>query len=117
VAKGLKIEGCCYQAMSEDQLKALLAKLKEDAELKDKFRRSDLDAAVVMAQEAGFDVNKTDWLKYQAKYSELSDENLEGGNWWQGLGMPWGMLNTKVYLCLIWFVVEKRICPISLKPV
>ena len=37
-----------------------------------------------MAKEAGFDVRKTDWLKYQAKQTlELSDEELEsvaGGN-------------------------------------
>jgi hypothetical protein len=40
-----------------------------------------------MAQEAGFDVSKADWLKYQAKETlELSDEELEGvtggGNYW-----------------------------------
>ena len=32
-----------------------------------------------MAKEAGFDVSKADWLKYQAKQTlELSDEELEG---------------------------------------
>jgi predicted ribosomally synthesized peptide with nif11-like leader len=32
-----------------------------------------------MAQEAGFDVTKADWLKHQANQSlELSDEELEG---------------------------------------
>ena len=31
-----------------------------------------------MAQEAGFDVTKADWLKHQAKETlELSDEELE----------------------------------------
>jgi len=40
---------------------------------------ADLDAAVAMAKEAGFDVSKADWLKYQAKQTlELSDEELEG---------------------------------------
>jgi hypothetical protein len=32
-----------------------------------------------MAQEAGFDVNKADWLKHQARQTlKLSDEELEG---------------------------------------
>ena len=31
-----------------------------------------------MAQESGFDVSKADWLSYQAKQSELSDQDLEG---------------------------------------
>jgi len=32
-----------------------------------------------VAKDAGFDVSKADWLKYQAKQNlELSDEELEG---------------------------------------
>ena len=73
--------------MSEEQLSALLAKLKEDAGLQEKLKgAADLDAAVAMAQEAGFDVSKADWLRYQAGLGifqaqqtlELSDEELEG---------------------------------------
>jgi len=66
--------------MSEEQLSALLAKLKEDAGLQEKLKgAADLDAAVALAKEAGFDVNKADWLQYQAnKALELSDEELEG---------------------------------------
>ena len=66
--------------MSEEQLTALLAKLKEDAGLQEKLKgAADLDAAVALAKEAGFDVSKADWLKYQAKQTiELSDEELEG---------------------------------------
>ena len=66
--------------MSEEQLTALLAKLKDDAGLQEKLRiAADLDAAVALAKEAGFDVSKADWLKYQAKQTvELSDEELEG---------------------------------------
>jgi len=65
--------------MSEDQLSALLAKLKEDAGLREKLQTAtDLDAAVAMAQEAGFDVSKADWLKHQAKQTvELGDKELE----------------------------------------
>ena len=66
--------------MSEEQLSALLAKLKDDAGLQEKLKGSaDLDAAVALAKVAGFDVSKADWLKYQAQQTlELSDEELEG---------------------------------------
>jgi predicted ribosomally synthesized peptide with nif11-like leader len=65
--------------MSAEQLTALLAKLKEDAGLQEKLKAAaDLDAAVAVAKEAGFDVSKAAWLKYQAKQTlELSDEELE----------------------------------------
>ena len=71
--------------MSEEQLAALLAKLKEDAGLQQKLQgAADLDAAVAVAKEAGFDVSKADLLEYQAQQTlELSDEDLEkvaGGN-------------------------------------
>ena len=66
--------------MSEEQLAALIAKLKEDAGLQEKLKgASDLDAVLVIAKEAGFDVSKADWLRYQAQQTiELSDEELEG---------------------------------------
>jgi predicted ribosomally synthesized peptide with nif11-like leader len=77
---GLRMEEYLpYQAMSEEQLAALLAKLKDDAALREQLQAAaDLDAAVALAKEAGFDVSKADWLKYQAKQNlELSDEELE----------------------------------------
>jgi len=56
------------RAMSEGQLAALLAKLKDDAGLRENLQGAgDLDAAVTLAKEAGFDVSKVDWLRYQAK--------------------------------------------------
>jgi predicted ribosomally synthesized peptide with nif11-like leader len=66
--------------MSEEQLSALLAKLKDDAGLQEKLKgAADLDGAVAMAKDAGFDVGKADWLRYQAnQILELSDEELEG---------------------------------------
>jgi predicted ribosomally synthesized peptide with nif11-like leader len=69
--------------MPEEQLSALLAKLKDDAGLQEKLKgTADLDAAIALAKEAGFDVSKADWLKYQAKQTlELSDEELEGESW------------------------------------
>jgi predicted ribosomally synthesized peptide with nif11-like leader len=65
--------------MSEEQLAALLAKLKNDAELQEKLKGAgDLDTALAMAKDAGFDVSKADWLKFQAKQTlSLSDEELE----------------------------------------
>ncbi len=39
---------------------------------------ADLDAVLAIAKDAGFDVSKADWLRYQAKQTiELSDEELE----------------------------------------
>ncbi len=69
-----------FHAMSEEQFSALLAKLKDDAGLQEKFKgAADLDAAVAMAKEAGFDVSKADWLRHQAKQTlALSDRELEG---------------------------------------
>ena len=66
--------------MSEEQLSALLAKLKEDSGLREKLKVApDLDAAVAIANDAGFDVSNMDWLKHQAQQTlELSDEELEG---------------------------------------
>jgi predicted ribosomally synthesized peptide with nif11-like leader len=67
-------------AMSEEQFTALLAKLKDDAGLQQKLNgAADLDAALAIAKEAGFDVSKADWLEYQANQTlGLSDEELEG---------------------------------------
>ena len=84
--------------MSEEQLAALLAKLKGDAVLQEKLQgAADLDAAVALAKEAGFDVSQADWLKYQAKETnELTDEELEDvaggrcsiGVWLAGWAQP-----------------------------
>ena len=66
--------------MSEEQLAALLAKLKDDAGLQAKLKgAADLDAVLAIAKEAGFDISEADWLRYQANQTlELSDEELEG---------------------------------------
>jgi predicted ribosomally synthesized peptide with nif11-like leader len=67
--------------MSEEQLTALLAKLKDDAGLQEKLKgAANLDAAVALAKEAGFDVTKEDLLRHQSKQTtlELSDAELEG---------------------------------------
>jgi predicted ribosomally synthesized peptide with nif11-like leader len=88
--------------MSEEQLTALLAKLKDDAGLQEKLKgAADRDAAAAMMKEAGFgallDVSKEDWLKYQANQTvELSDEdlgNVSGGfiAIWVAMGFVDGM--------------------------
>jgi predicted ribosomally synthesized peptide with nif11-like leader len=84
-------------AMSEEQLAALLGKLKDDAGLQEKLKgAADLDAALAIAKDAGFDVSKAAWLRYQANQTlELSDEELEEvaggqGEWaWTLGGCNW----------------------------
>jgi len=65
--------------MSEQQLTALLAKLKDDADLREKLQgTADVDAALALVRDAGFDVSKAEWLKGWASQSlELSDKELE----------------------------------------
>jgi predicted ribosomally synthesized peptide with nif11-like leader len=65
--------------MSEEQLTTLLAKIKDDAGLREKLQGvANLDAALALVKEAGFDVSKEAWLKYQANQTqELSDADLE----------------------------------------
>jgi predicted ribosomally synthesized peptide with nif11-like leader len=82
-------------AMSEEQLTALLAKLKDDAGLQEKLKgAADLDAVLAIAKDAGFDVSKADWLRYQANQTlELSDEELEkvsGGSGGGACDWVWG---------------------------
>ena len=66
--------------MSEEQLAALLAKLKDDEGLQEKLKgAADLDAVLAIAKDAGFDISKAAWLRYQATQTlELCDEELEG---------------------------------------
>ncbi|MCX5943972.1 MAG: Nif11-like leader peptide family RiPP precursor [Cyanobacteria bacterium] len=65
--------------MSEEQLSALLAKLKNNEDLREKLKgAADLDMAMAIANEAGFDVGMADWLRHQARQTlELSDAQLE----------------------------------------
>ena len=66
--------------MSEDQLSSLLATLKVDAEFREKLQGAvDLDSALELANEAGFDVNRDDWSHVLScgKPLPLSDVELE----------------------------------------
>jgi predicted ribosomally synthesized peptide with nif11-like leader len=50
--------------MSKEQLQALLAKVDDDVDLQAKFKAvADLDAAVALGKEVGFEVSKADWLE------------------------------------------------------
>jgi predicted ribosomally synthesized peptide with nif11-like leader len=66
--------------MTQEQLGALLARLKDDPGLMASLTgAADVDAAVALAREAGFDVSKDDWFAHQdAQGLDLSDEELEG---------------------------------------
>ena len=86
------------RAMSEEQLAAFWAAVKADASLQETLKgAADLDAAVAVAKEAGFDVSKADLLEYQAQQTlELSDEDLEkvaGGFVLFGVIDPMGMMD------------------------
>jgi predicted ribosomally synthesized peptide with nif11-like leader len=76
--------------MSAEQLSAFFEAVKADAGLEEKLKNAaDLDAAVAIAVEAGFDVSKADWLKAQAsQVLEMSDEELQGVAGGQGEWLP-----------------------------
>jgi predicted ribosomally synthesized peptide with nif11-like leader len=65
--------------MSEEQLRILLARIKEDPGLRAKLDTAkDLDVAQSIVKEAGFEVDKRDWLSYQAsQVCDLDDNDLE----------------------------------------
>ena len=67
-------------AMSEEQLAALIDAAQRDAGLQEKLKgAADLDAVLAIAKDAGFEISKAAWLRYQANQTlELSDEELEG---------------------------------------
>ena len=84
--------------MSAEQLSAFFEAVKADAELEEKLKSAaDLDAAVAIAREAGFEVIKAEWLKAQAgQILEMSDEDLAGvtgggagTSFWDALVRPW----------------------------
>ncbi|WP_114990913.1 Nif11-like leader peptide family natural product precursor [Synechococcus sp. UW179A] len=61
--------------MSLEQLKAFLGKIKGDSSLQEKLKAAtDVDAALAIANEAGFSISVEDLKKAQ---SEISDEELE----------------------------------------
>lgn len=65
--------------MSESALSLFVAKLKADASLRERLRAcTDLDAALLIAAQAGFDLEKADLLLLQQpKSADLADRDLE----------------------------------------
>ena len=64
--------------MSEEQLKALIEKVKSDTELRSKLEAAEsADAAIAIAKAAGFAITADDIQSMQSKPTELSDEELE----------------------------------------
>ena len=93
-------------AMSAEQLAAFWEAVEGDASLQETLKgAADLDAAVAVAKEAGFDVSKADLLEYQAQQTlELSDVEL--GAVVGGVGsfvplLPWGDMDpsSKAAVC------------------
>jgi predicted ribosomally synthesized peptide with nif11-like leader len=68
-----KLSTC--QAMSEEQLRAILAKVAEDADLRTKLNQAEnADAVVALAKEAGFSITLGTFAQAPL---EVSEEHLE----------------------------------------
>ncbi|QNI55936.1 nif11-like leader peptide domain protein [Synechococcus sp. BIOS-E4-1] len=71
--------------MSEEQLKAFLAKVKADTSLQEKLKAAaaaaaaDSDAVLAIAKEAGFSISADNLKQVQQKLSEEELENVAGG--------------------------------------
>ena len=79
--------------MSEEQLKAFLAKVESDEGLQKKLQAEGADP-VAIAKEAGFTITMAELIRLQAQtISELSDEELENAA--GGKGSPPNTIDTK----------------------
>ena len=65
--------------MSEEQLKAFIAEVKYDPSLQDQLKAEGADP-VAVAQAAGFEVTKEDYLRRMKSMNEVSDQELEGSS-------------------------------------
>ena len=66
--------------MSEEQLKAFIAKAKDDQSIQEKLKAaSDADAVAAIAKEAGFNVSADLITKAQSEISNEELENVAGG--------------------------------------
>ena len=66
--------------MSEEQLKAFLEKVQGDTSLQVKLNAAaDSDAALAIANEAGFSISADDLKKAQSEVSDEELENASGG--------------------------------------
>ena len=66
--------------MSEEQLKAFIAKVKDDSRLQEKLKAAaDTDAVVAIAKGAGFSISPDDIDNAQSELSDEEMENVAGG--------------------------------------
>ncbi|WP_114991471.1 Nif11-like leader peptide family natural product precursor [Synechococcus sp. UW179A] len=66
--------------MSEEQLKAFIAKVQSDTSLQEKLKAAaDSDAVLAIAKEAGFSISADDLKNAQSEVSEEELENVAGG--------------------------------------
>ena len=66
--------------MSEEQLRAFLAKVQADTSLQEQLKAAaDSDAVLAIAKEAGFSISSDDLSKAQSEISEEELENVAGG--------------------------------------
>ena len=83
--------------MSEEQLKAFIAKVQADHSLQEQLKaQASPDAAIEIAKEAGFAITAEDIQSMQSEPVELSDDELEGAA--GGFGPGWGP-NSNVFGC------------------
>ena len=83
--------------MSEEQLKAFIAKVQSDASLQEQLQAEGADP-IAIAKAAGFTIKQQDLLR---QASELSDEELEGVSGGAITGMtlePW-QKPTGTFIC------------------
>lgn len=64
--------------MTESQLQAFLARVKEDKDLQEKLNNASAEEALAIAKQAGFDINSTD-LNQPITLSDEEIENVAGG--------------------------------------
>ena len=66
--------------MSEEQLKAFIAKAKDDQSIQERLKAAKTpDAVVAIAKAAGFVISADDLMKAQSKLSEKELEGVAGG--------------------------------------
>ena len=69
-----------WRAMSEEQLKAFLEKVKADTSLQEKLKAaSDADAVVAIAKAAGFTITTEDLNSHRQNLTEDELESVDGG--------------------------------------
>ncbi len=76
--------------MSEEQLKAFIAKVQADASLQERLKAAANDDSIIsIAIEAGFSIDSEDMLLYSNELSESELESMAGGDFWNCVKNLW----------------------------